>query len=74
MGNKRHSFPRKRSEGYRTHTDLKYAGQKVFEKIIEVKTPGIITEEISRNNFPSSGLYIIKAGETLYLTKKIVIE
>ncbi len=53
---------------------LNLRGQKVFEKVIEIKTPGIITEEISRSTFPSSGLYIIKAGETLYLTKKIVIE
>ncbi len=53
---------------------LNLRGQKVFDKVIEVKTPGVITEEISRDNFPSPGLYIIKAGETLYLTKKIVIE
>ena len=44
---------------------LNMQGQKVFEKIIEVNTPGIITEEISRNEFPSSGLYIIKAGARL---------
>jgi hypothetical protein len=48
--------------------------QKVFEKITEIKTPGIVTEEIPRSKFPSSGLYIIKAGEILYLTRKIVIE
>jgi len=53
---------------------LNLQGQKVFEKVIEIKTPGIVTEEISRTIFPSSGLYFIKAGETLYLTKKIVIE
>ena len=35
---------------------LNMQGQKVFEKIIEINTPGIITEEISRTNFPSSGI------------------
>jgi hypothetical protein len=53
---------------------LNMQGQKVYEKVIEVKTPGLITEEISANYFLTSGLYIIKAGETLSLTKKIVVE
>ena len=53
---------------------LNLQGQTVFEKVINIETPGIITEEISRDNFPSSGLYIIKAGKTLYMTQKIVIE
>lgn len=53
---------------------LNMQGQKVYEKVIEVESPGIITEEISSNYFLTSGLYIIKAGETLYLTKKIVVE
>jgi hypothetical protein len=39
---------------------LNLQGQKVFEKVIEIETPGIVTEEISRAVFPSSGLYIIK--------------
>ena len=53
---------------------LNLQGQKVFETVVNIRTPGIITMEISRDNFPSSGLYIIKAGNTLYLTKKIVVE
>jgi hypothetical protein len=53
---------------------LNMQGQTVYEKIIEVKTPGIVTEEIPANYFLNSGLYIIKAGETLYMTQKIVVE
>ena len=53
---------------------LNLQGQKVFETVVNVRTPGIITKEISRNAFPSPGLYIIKAGSTLYLTKKMVVE
>jgi hypothetical protein len=49
-------------------------GQKIFDKVIKIKTPGIIIEEIPKHNFPTPGLYIIKAGETLYLTKKIVVK
>jgi hypothetical protein len=53
---------------------LNIHGQKVFEKVFEVKTPGTLTAELPRNTFPTSGLYIIKAGESVYLTKKIVVE
>jgi hypothetical protein len=48
-------------------------GQKVMELILLENHPGIIREEIV---FPASlpqGLYIIKAGRTLQLTRKIVI-
>lgn len=53
---------------------LNMRGQKVYEKMVFVKTPGVITEDISRQKVLPSGLYIIKAGNTLYLTQKIVIE
>jgi hypothetical protein len=53
---------------------LNIQGQKLYDKVLEVRTPGTITEEISADNFLTSGLYIIKAGETIYLTKKIVVE
>ncbi len=53
---------------------LNMQGQTVYENLIDVKTPGIITAEIPASYFMNSGLYIIKAGETLYMTKKIVIE
>lgn len=49
-------------------------GQKVYETTIQVKTPGVITEQISREKLLPSGVYIIKAGNTLFLTQKIVIE
>ena len=68
-----------RIEGLRdaTHvpvTIMNMQGQKVYEKTIEVKTPGVITEEIFQEKVLPSGLYIIKAGNTLYLEQKIVIE
>ncbi len=53
---------------------LNIQGQKVYDKVLEVRTPGTLIEEIPANNFLTSGLYIIKAGETIYLTKKIVVE
>lgn len=53
---------------------LNIHGQKVYEKVFEVKTPGTLSEEIPAHLFPASGLYIIKAGKTLYLTRKIVVE
>jgi hypothetical protein len=49
-------------------------GKKIYDVILEVKTGGTILEEIPSQSFPTSGMYIIKAGQTLYLTKKIVIE
>ncbi len=55
-------------------TILNMQGQKVYEKTIEVKTPGVITEQIFQERSLPSGLYIIKAGNTLFLEQKIVIE
>lgn len=49
-------------------------GQKVFDKVILVTTPGMITEEVLGGKFLSPGLYIVKAGQTLALTQKIVVE
>ena len=53
---------------------LNMQGQKVYEKTIRVKTPGVINEQISREKVLPSGVYIVKAGSTLYLTQKIVVE
>lgn len=53
---------------------LNVHGQLVYDKIFEVKTPGTLTEQIPSHHFLTSGLYIIKAGETLYLTQKLVVE
>jgi hypothetical protein len=53
---------------------LNMQGQTVYENLIDVKTPGIITAEIPASYFLNSGLYIIKAGETLYMTQKLVVE
>lgn len=54
---------------------LNMQGQIVYNKVIEVTTtPGLVSEEIPAGTFPAPGLYIIKAGETIHLTKKIVVE
>jgi hypothetical protein len=53
---------------------LNMQGQKVYDKTINVKTPGVITEQISRAKVLPSGIYIVKAGSTMYLTQKIVVE
>jgi hypothetical protein len=67
-----------RIEGLRTVEDvqveiLNMQGIKVFDKIIQINAPGTITENIS-NLFLPPGLYLIKAGDTKFLTQKIVIE
>ena len=67
-----------RIEGLRTVEDvrveiLNMQGQKVFDKVIQITAPGTITENIS-NLFLPPGLYIIKAGDTKFLTQKIIVE
>jgi hypothetical protein len=42
--------------------------------MMRVETPGIITEQISREKVLSSGIYVIKAGNTVHLTQKIVVK
>ena len=51
---------------------LNMKGQKVFNKTFQFSTSGILTEHISNLSLPS-GLYIVRAGQTQYLTQKIVI-
>ena len=49
-------------------------GQIVFEQIFQVETPGILKQEIEITGRLRSGLYIIKAGPTLQLVQKLVVE
>lgn len=49
-------------------------GQIVYEMIFEVKTPGRLEVKVPSETFTTAGIYVIKAGNTQQLTKKIVIE
>jgi hypothetical protein len=49
-------------------------GQIVFEQTFQVETPGILKQEIEITDRLRSGLYIIKAGPTLQLVQKLVVE
>ena len=49
-------------------------GQIVFEQIFQVDTPGTLKQEIEITDRLRSGLYIIKAGPTLQLMQKLVVE
>jgi len=49
-------------------------GQIVFEQTFQVETPGILKQEIEITDRLRSGLYIIKAGPTLQLMQKLVVE
>jgi hypothetical protein len=49
-------------------------GQNVFETILSAQGPGLIRANLNLNLFLPAGLYIIKAGQTLQLTDKIVVE
>jgi hypothetical protein len=49
-------------------------GQIVFEQIFQVETPGTLKQEIEITDRLRSGLYIIKAGPTLQLMQKLVVE
>jgi hypothetical protein len=52
---------------------LNIRGQKVFKKTVLVNAPGVVTEKISNLSLPR-GVYFIKAGNTKFLTQKIVVE
>jgi hypothetical protein len=49
-------------------------GQIIFEREYEVSNAGYLKEKVDLPNRPGPGIYILKAGSTLHLTKKIVIE
>jgi len=49
-------------------------GQRILEQTFEVKTPGLFKEELEMSTPLPVGVYIIKAGPTLLLTQKIVVE
>jgi hypothetical protein len=49
-------------------------GQLVFEQTFSVDTPGTFNQEIELNDHLKPGLYIIKAGATLQLMQKLVVE
>jgi hypothetical protein len=49
-------------------------GQLVFEQTYSVDTPGTFEHEIELTDRLRSGLYIIKAGPTLQLMQKLVVE
>ena len=49
-------------------------GQIVFEQVFQVDTPGTLKQEIEITDRFRSGLYIIKAGPTLQLMQKLVVE
>jgi hypothetical protein len=49
-------------------------GQLVYERVLEVTTAGSIHHEIVFGTQLRSGLYIVRAGETLQLTRKLFVE
>ncbi|HEX6892033.1 MAG TPA: T9SS type A sorting domain-containing protein [Chryseolinea sp.] len=49
-------------------------GQLVFEQTFSVDTPGTFKQEIELPDRLTSGLYIIKAGPTLQLMQKLVVD
>jgi len=49
-------------------------GQKVFDRVLDVNTPGTLKYDLEFGSPLKQGLYIIKAGQTLQLTQKIIID
>ncbi len=49
-------------------------GQKVFDQILKVATPGSVKQTIEFATPLKQGLYIVKAGPTLQLTQRIVVQ
>lgn len=49
-------------------------GQKVFDRVLDVTIPGTLTQVLEFATPLKQGLYIVKAGPTLQLTQKIVVE
>jgi hypothetical protein len=48
-------------------------GQKVYDRILEVNTPGSLKYDVEFGNPLKQGLYIIKAGQTLRLRGRLQI-
>ncbi|HTE33283.1 MAG TPA: T9SS type A sorting domain-containing protein, partial [Chryseolinea sp.] len=49
-------------------------GQKVYENVFEVSTPGSLKHDFEFGSPLKNGLYIIKAGQTLQLRQKIIVD
>ena len=49
-------------------------GAMVRNQLLAVKSPGYIEEEIVFSEALAPGIYIARAGETLYLTQKFMVE
>ena len=49
-------------------------GQKVYDRVLDVNTPGTLKYEVEFSSPLKQGLYIIKAGQTLQLTQRIIID
>ena len=49
-------------------------GQKVYDQVVEVTTPGTLEKELAFESQLPQGLYIIRAGQTLQLTRKIIVD
>ena len=49
-------------------------GAVVRSQLLAVKSPGYIEEEIVFSDALAPGIYIARAGETLYLTQKFMVE
>ena len=49
-------------------------GQKIMDRVLTIRNPGLIKEDLIFDSPLPSGLYIIKAGPTLKLTQKVVVE
>ena len=49
-------------------------GQKIFDHEFEITTPGTLRRRVDFETTLGCGLYIIKAGPTLNLTKKVAVE
>ena len=49
-------------------------GQKVYDGVLDVSTPGTLKLDIEFGSPLKQGLYIVKAGQTLQLTRKVIVE
>ena len=49
-------------------------GQKVYDRVLEINTPGTLKYDVEFGSPLRQGLYIIKAGQTLQLTRKIIVD
>ena len=49
-------------------------GQKVYDRVLDVSTPGTLKHDVELGSPLKPGLYVIKAGQTLQLTQRIIID